>query len=110
MSEEAPPKFLIVRLGSLGDLVHTLPAVAALRSTFPDARLDWVVQDKWAALIELVSVVDAVIPLERSGRGHLACIRQLRASRYSCAIDYQGLYKSALLAAFSGAERRIGFD
>lgn len=104
------PRFLVIRLGSLGDLVHTVPAVAALRSSFPDAKLDWVVEQRWSAVIQLVTCVDQVIPLQRSASGYLSCIRQLRQSRYDCAIDFQGLYKSALLARFSGAARRIGRD
>jgi lipopolysaccharide heptosyltransferase I len=99
---------LIVRLGSLGDLIHTLPAVAALRSGFPAARLDWVVETKWSPLVELVTVVDHVIAWRRGLSGSIEGLRQLR-NHYSCAIDFQGLYKSALLARFSGAPRRIGF-
>jgi lipopolysaccharide heptosyltransferase I len=102
--------FLIVRLGSLGDLMHTLPAVAALRSGFPRARLDWVVEQKWSPLLELVTVVDTVIAWRRGAFHALRGLRDLRQRGYSCAIDFQGLYKSALLARFSGAPRRIGFD
>jgi lipopolysaccharide heptosyltransferase I len=102
--------FLVVRLGSLGDLIHTLPAVAALRSGFARARLDWVVERKWSTLVELVTVVDQVIPWRRGVLNTLGGLRELRRRNYSCAIDFQGLYKSALLARFSGAPRRIGFD
>ena len=110
MSEAPSSRFLIVRLGSLGDLVHTLPAVAALRASFPSAKIDWVVEEKWAPLIFLVEGIDHVIPLCRTRAGYSACVRRLRAGRYSCAVDFQGLYKSALLAWLSGAARRIGFD
>ena len=103
------PCFLVVRLGSLGDLMHTLPAVAALRSNFPGARLDWVVEQKWYSLLELVTVVDGVIPWRRSFPGWWSGLRGLRRTHYSCAVDFQGLYKSALLARLSGAPRRIGF-
>ena len=111
MPAEGEQSILVVRLGSLGDLMHTLPAVAALRAGFPGARLDWVVEQKWAALVEeLVAGVDSVIPWRRGLSGSLACVRGLRRRRYSTAIDFQGLYKSALLARFSGAARRIGFN
>ncbi len=110
MSDAAPAKFLIIRLGSLGDLVHTLPAVAALRASFPSAVIDWVVEEKWAPLIFLVEGIDHVIPLCRTRAGYFACVRRLRAARHTCAVDFQGLYKSALLAWLSGAARRIGFD
>jgi len=109
MAEKNQPGFLVVRLGSLGDLVHTVPAVAALRSSFPEARIDWVIGERWASFLELVGGIDTVIPLERSIAGQLACLRRLRRERYDCAVDFQGLYKSALLARLSGARRRIGF-
>src|ERR1700691_5245614 len=51
-SPMAEPRFLLVRLGSLGDIVHALPAASALRDTFPDTRIDWVVDRKWMRLLE----------------------------------------------------------
>jgi len=110
MAQAGEPSFLVVRLGSLGDLMHTLPAVAALRSSFPGARLDWVVEQNWSSLVELVTAVDDVIPWRRSLAGWWVCRERLRRARYACAVDFQGLYKSALLAGLSGAPRRIGFD
>lgn len=101
---------LVVRLSSLGDLVHTLPAVAALRASFPNARIDWVVDQKWWPLVNLFEGVDEVIAFRRSASGVMACIRRLRQGRYSCAVDFQGLYRSALLTWGSGAARRVGFD
>jgi heptosyltransferase-1 len=110
MPPAAEPRFLTVRLGSLGDLIHTLPAVAALRSGFPDATIDWVVEQKWAPIVRMVTAIDAVIPWRRGVVNFIACVRELRARRYSCAIDFQGLYKSALLARGAGAGQCIGFD
>src|ERR1700692_2552751 len=110
MSEATPARFLIVRLGALGDLVHTLPPVAPLRASFPAAAIDWVVEEKWSPLISLVEGIDHLIPLRRTRAGYFECVRRLRAGRYTCAVDFQGLYKSALLARLSGAPRRVGFD
>ncbi len=111
MPEKGDEQFLVVRLGSLGDIVHTLPAVAALRDAYPGARLGWLVERKWAAILEANPELDEVIPLDRgSWRAVASRVRQLRAARYTCAIDFQGLYKSAILAFLSGAGRRIGFD
>ena len=105
------PRFLLVRLGSLGDIIHTLPAASALRDTFPEARMDWVVDPKWTRLLEGNSDLSGVIHFDRKNlRGMAATIRTLRAARYTCAIDFQSLYKSALLALLSGAPRRIGFE
>jgi len=103
-------RFLLVRLGSLGDIIHALPAAAALRDTFPGARIDWAVEPKWAALLEGNTDLNSVIQVDRKTLGGLSrTIRTLRAANYTCVVDFQGLYKSALLAFGSGAPRRIGF-
>ncbi len=107
---QSSERFLLVRLSSLGDLVHTLPVISALRSTFPRARLDWLVDRRWFPLMQLVTGIDEVIPLDRSVSGYVRCARRLRQARYSCAIDFQGLYRSALLVWLSHAERRVGRD
>jgi heptosyltransferase-1 len=104
-------RYLVVRLTALGDILHTVPAVAALRSARPGAKIDWVVERKWAPVLEGSAAIDEVIPFDRrSIWGAVECIQRLRENRYDCAIDFQGLYKSSLLAAFSGAARRIGFE
>src|SRR5579862_6493413 len=110
MSETDTQSFLVVRLSALGDIVHMLPAIAALRQSFPNSRIDWVVDQRWLPLAEMVLGVDELIPLERSPVGVVDCVRRLRSMRYSCVVDFQGLYRSAVLAWFSGAARTIGFD
>lgn len=107
----ADVSFLIVRLGSLGDIVHTLPAAAALRASFPQARIDWVVESKWLPLLAGNPDVNQAIPLDRSSWSALrARVGRLRAARYDCVLDFQGLYKSAVLARLTGAPKRIGWD
>jgi lipopolysaccharide heptosyltransferase I len=102
---------LIVRLGALGDVVHTVPAAAALRAAFPDARIDWVVDASHAPFVELVTVVDRVIALERpTVPAWVDLVSRLRPARYDVALDFQGLLKSAVLARASGARRVIGFS
>ena len=105
-------RFLIVRLGSLGDVVHAIPAVAALRARHPNARIDWIVDPRYADLVGMVDGVDRVIPFDpRAGWGQLlTTARQLRREGYDAAIDLQGLIKSAVLARASGAQRTIGFS
>lgn len=103
-------RLLVVRLSSLGDLVHTLPIVPALRSAYPDAQLDWVVDSRWSPLIKLVRGIDEVIPLRPSVSGYLHCLGRVRRAGYSCVIDFQGIYRSAMVGWISGAERRIGRD
>jgi len=102
---------LVVRLGALGDVVHTIPAVAALRRTFPDAQIDWLVEAKHRSIPDLVSVLDEVIPLEgASPNAWRMAIVAMRQTSYDVAIDFQGLLKSAVLARASGASRVIGFS
>ena len=102
---------LVVRLGALGDVVHAIPAVAALRRAFPDARIDWLVEAKHREIVDLVTVLDRVVPLEGPTLGAWReAISELRRARYDVAIDFQGLMKSAVLARASGAGRVIGFS
>jgi lipopolysaccharide heptosyltransferase I len=106
-------RFLLVRLGALGDIVHALPAAAALRERFPHAQIDWLVERKHRALLDLVPVIDtriAVDPRAWSGPlAPLAVVRALRRMRYDVALDLQGLIKSAVFARASGARRVIGY-
>ena len=105
------PRFLLVRLGSMGDVIHAIPAASGLRDTFPEARIDWAIDPKWARLLEGNPDVTEVISADRkSASGVAATIRHTRGARYTCAIDFQALYKSALLAFASGAPRRVGFQ
>ncbi|HMB80046.1 MAG TPA: glycosyltransferase family 9 protein [Vicinamibacterales bacterium] len=108
-------RFLIVRLGALGDVVHAIPVAAALRRAFPDARIDWLVSAKHREILDLVPVIDRRLVINdrgdaSGGTSLLAAIRELRRSRYDVAIDLQGLIKSAVLARSSGAPRVVGFS
>ena len=104
-------RLLVVRLGSLGDLVHALPAVAAIRRAHPAAAIDWLVDAVHRDFLALVPVITGIITLEgRSAAAWLAARRALRAREYDVAIDFQGLLKSAALARLSGATRVLGFD
>jgi len=108
---EGAERYLIVRLTALGDILHTLPAVAAIRAAHKNARIDWVVERKWAPVLEGSPAISEVIPFDRdSVFGALTCVRRLRQKNYTCAIDFQGLYKSSVLAMLSAAPRRIGFE
>jgi lipopolysaccharide heptosyltransferase I len=104
-------RILIVRLGSLGDLIHTLPAVAAVRRAYSGAEIDWLVDAPHRELLTLVPVLSSIVTLaDRSTGAWIAARRQLRRRRYDVALDFQGLVKSAVLARLSGAGRIVGFD
>lgn len=105
------PRFLVVRLGSLGDIVHTFPAVSGLRDTFPDAEIVWLTHPRWKLLVESSRLASEVWATEtRSIRSLRRIIEALRTTRWDAAIDYQGLWKSAALPFFGGIKRRIGFS
>lgn len=105
------PKILIVRLGALGDVVHAMPAAAALRRAHPQARIDWLVDPRYVELVRELRVVDHAVPIDPRGkrRDLLAGLAALRAVGYDAAFDLQGLMKSAVLARASRARRIIGF-
>src|SRR5271155_4854683 len=104
-------RFLVLRLGSLGDIVHTFPAVSALRETFATAEIVWLTHPRWKLLVESSALASQVWATEtRSIHSLRKIIEDLRHARWDAAIDYQGLWKSAALAFFGGINRRIGFS
>ncbi len=124
-SEAVPARrILIVRLSALGDVVHALPLLDALRRARPEAHIGWLVEERAATLLQghpqidrlWVAPRDDLSGLLRRGRllaagGRIArFVRELRAARYELSIDVQGNARSALLARVSGAHRRIGFS
>ncbi|HVG94998.1 MAG TPA: glycosyltransferase family 9 protein, partial [Planctomycetota bacterium] len=119
------PRVLVVRLSAIGDVLHALPAVAALRKARPGAYLAWAVEDRAAALLEGHPALDRVLVLPRrrwsraarrmtgwpavaSGAGRW--IRDLIGERFDVALDLQGNLKSGLVAWASGAPARYGFS
>jgi heptosyltransferase I len=105
------PRFLVVRLGSLGDIVHTFPAVAALRESFPEAEIAWLTRPRWKELIESSELTTDIWETEtRSYQSLREIIGRIRKHRFTAAIDYQGLWKSASLPFLGGVSRRIGFS
>ena len=104
------PRILVVRLGAMGDIIHTLPAVASLKHGIPYSRITWVVEAKWACLLDGNPYVERVIPFDRRTLSGLrASWRELRARSFDFAVDFQGLTKSALVAALAWPDRVYGF-
>ena len=113
-------QILIVKLGSIGDIVHTLPAAAAIRRHLPSAEISWVVEKRAAEILRGNPIIDRLIEIDTKGlrvkggvdemlRELREQVGELRKSRFDLAIDFQGLLKSALVAKVSGARRRWGF-
>jgi lipopolysaccharide heptosyltransferase I len=113
----------LVKLSSLGDVVHALPAAGALRARFPGARLVWIVERREALLLRGNPALDEVVPVDTRGwrrvrtpvgalevAGALAELRRhLAGARFDVAVDLQGLVKSGILTAATRAPLRIGF-
>ena len=126
-----PERILIVRLSSMGDVIHALPGVALLREAFPHATLGWLVEERWAELLCTLSypragerspqrpLVDHLHPVSlRRWRRSLfspqtweriaAGLSDLHAVNYQVAIDFQGAVRSAILARWSAAPTVYG--
>jgi len=115
---------LIVKLSAIGDVIHTLPALTALRKKFPKARITWLVEEAASSMIDGHNSLDRVLVSKRkkwlknltslSWRKSLSEIynfyKELRDTRYDIIIDFQALLKSGVLIALAKGNRKIGFD
>lgn len=133
LEKQSPESLLVVRLGAMGDIIHTLPAVAELRQMFPDTRVGWVVEERWAELLcangtarsgprsAARPLVDAVhlVNTKRWRKSLLSTetrrqirtsLHEVREEKYEIAIDFQGAIKSAVIARASGAKRIYGME
>jgi len=113
------PRILIVRIGAMGDVLHALPAVAALRDRLPAAHIGWAIEPRWASLLSAQTqagalLVDRIhlVPVREwkaapvsSATAHsiLALRRELRAAHYDVAVDLQGTIRSSIIGRLAGA-------
>ena len=105
------PRFLVVRLGSLGDIVHTFPAVAAMRESFPASEIVWVTHPRWVELVASSGLASEIWPVNSRDLSSVrAVVGRIRSAYWEAAIDYQGLWKAAFLPFFGGVAKRIGFS
>ncbi|MBX3303312.1 MAG: lipopolysaccharide heptosyltransferase II [Nitrospira sp.] len=102
-------RILLIKPSSLGDIVHTLPVVSALKAQWSGAHITWLVKRQWAELVERVEGIDRVWPIDQTVGSWIRQGQALRAERFDLAIDLQGLLRSGVLARLSGAPMRIGF-
>jgi ADP-heptose:LPS heptosyltransferase len=110
-------KILIIKPSSLGDVVHTLPAVAALRDANPDAEITWVINPEWATILRGNRDVDHVHLFPRgefrglgAPRNFMSWVRRTRILQPDVAIDFQGLLRSGYIAKISGAKEIYGLS
>lgn len=112
-------RILIVKLSSIGDTVHTLPAVARLRRLLPEAHISWVVERRASAILKDSIAIDEVIEIDsrvwRKNPFSSSTLREIHQrldliKGVDLAIDFQGLIKSGIVAFASKAPRRIGFE
>jgi lipopolysaccharide heptosyltransferase I len=118
-------RILFVKLSAIGDVVQTLPALEAVKKTFPGSEIDWVVEEAAAGILEGHPLIDRLMVSRRKkwmrmllcpstfmrALGEIAgFLRQLRERRYDIAIDLQGLLKSGIIIGAARAKRKIGFD
>lgn len=110
---------LLIKMSSLGDILHTLPFAAALRQRFPRAKITWLVHPQFAGFVPDPPVIDEVLYFDKvkfKKMGLLDKLKYFRAMKallhskhFDLVIDMQGLFKSAVLAAISGCSTRIGY-
>ncbi|NOR12214.1 MAG: lipopolysaccharide heptosyltransferase I [Candidatus Aminicenantes bacterium] len=108
---------LIIRLSSLGDIIHTLPAFSALREKIPEAKIVWIVEENGREILDLVPGIDRIVVAKTRGWkvtslkswSEVKLIRKNIRNRDQTAIDFQGLVKSGVVSYLSRAKRRIGF-
>ncbi len=100
---------LFIKPSSLGDIVHAMPTLAALRGLYPAAAVTWLVKRQWAGIVERIEGVDHICSVDSGFRGWAAKVPALRARQFDLAVDLQGLLRSALMGWASGARTRLGF-
>jgi len=115
---------LMIKLSAIGDVIHTLPALAALRKKFPDAHITWVIEEAAADLIMDHPALDRVIISRRKSwlndlktgrfgrpvKEFIEFVQTLRDRPYDLVIDFHGLFKSAVIVLLSGGRRKLGYD
>ncbi|MBS0171406.1 MAG: lipopolysaccharide heptosyltransferase II [Nitrospira sp.] len=102
-------RILLIKPSSLGDIVHAMPTLAALRERFPQAEVTWLVKRQWAPLVEVIVGVDRVCAVDRGLMGWLGRVPELRAAGFDLVVDLQGLFRSGAMAGLTGCARRAGF-
>lgn len=102
-------RILLIKPSSLGDIVHGLPALSALRRRFPHAHISWLVKQEWAEILDGHPDLTDVIAAEFYWHSWPRLVAKLRRAKYDLVLDLQGLLRSGLLTWLTGASTRVGF-
>lgn len=110
MSAPRAERILIIRPSALGDVARSVPVLYSLRRAYPDATIDWVVQDSFADVVRAHPDLTAVVPYARrdGARGALRLARRLARAKYDLVLDCQGLARSGFFARATHAPVRVG--
>ena len=110
---------LIIKMSSLGDVIHTLPFSAALRRLYPKARISWLVHPQFSGFLPDPPTIDKIIYFDKVAFNKMGFLQkvsflrkfrqELHAEKFDLVIDMQGLFKSAVIAALTGCQNRIGY-
>ena len=104
------PRLLIIRPSALGDVARTAACLVSLRAAFPGAKLEWLVDRRFADAVRAHPALDGVVAFDRRSKASvLPLLRRLRAADYQIVFDLQGLARSGLFAWATRAPRRVGF-
>lgn len=110
---DAPRSIVIVKLSAIGDVLHAVPAAVALKKAFPNTRIGWAVEGRAADVLAGHPAIDHLFRLPRgwlkSPRAVWSLRQQLRSFAADVTIDMQGLFKSMVATALTGAHTRIGY-
>lgn len=106
-------RVLLVKLSSMGDIIHTLPAITDSAKAIPEIKFTWVIDDEFQEIAHWHDAVSQVIPVQLRKRniGQLFTrLKHLRLQKYDLIIDAQGLIKSSIIARLARGKTRVGFD
>lgn len=113
MEQKNFKNILIIKMSSLGDVIHALPSLYALRKAYPDARITWAVHPAFGALLPGKPWIDEIYNVDRKKIKDLSYLmqvrRELHARHFDLVIDLQMIAKSALISLLSGGKKRIGY-
>src|SRR5271168_2647498 len=119
IAELSPRRIALLKPSALGDIIHSLPVLTALRHRFPSAHIAWIVNRAYEPLLLGHPDLDETIPFDRgatrsgwwtAARSWLRFLRELRQRRFDLVVDLQGLLRTGLMTQATGAPRRLGLS